>query len=768
MAWSIFDYTNGDYVAVIWAVNMLEALNPSWTTQNPPPVSVQQFVFNWEKSEGGGGKFNPLNQGPVTGEPQLTSTGQQYGGGASDFVSWAAGIAGAVAYLNYSNYAAVLAAILKGDGNAAATALWASPWAGSHYGYGRAWNTSALPPPPAFVTYAQIAAAAGMPANLAQAGAAAASGSGTAASSASTDPNAPPVAAIPVNYPVTPGSIPPLNPYFRSASALTSAIFTSWPFTGATKEAVAEAITTESTVDLAYDQLSQVQLTVVDPDWSLTGHIIGQVNQIDAQTSTGANPPQNHFSPRVVGFNGELMAVSEYSTTGTDGVPCAVLTMRDAVLEYMASTRTRATYPGISATQWIQLKIFEYNQQTQPANLATFLGQPSLTRDSIVTNLDVSLTAWDSDYSMAQQLAMEEGYWLFQSGNCVVFGQPTWIADRAQESGAMFRVNYSGLGTPRNPYSFPGPGVVETIGVPECLRSDQIFTGDQMTLFLPRDVGEQCHLGQKFQFTGIPKFGGLEGGQLLFGGEQEFRTVGGPLDAHSVLIPTSYVWMVTGVQYNLDAGATAVQIMANQIKDPAIPAPGGVSPIAIFNDPTGNATGNAGNGTNPGGAGTAAAFTTIALKQQQRLGSSGYIYGATPAASDLAPLHFDCSSFVQWCLEQIGIIGCPRTSGDQYAWGAAANLAIPIWKAQETRGALVFLGPGGDEHVAISLGTATGEPSRAQDPTLVGPLPSSSTISGATYVEAANHVDGIITGSDSSNWTCACLVPGLTYSGTGS
>lgn len=139
MAWSIFSDGGGDGAALTWARQFLQALGVPVTASNVT------FVYQWEKSEGGGGKYNPLNQGPVPGNSSLTSTGQQYGGGAADFVSWAAGIQGAVDYLHMSNYTQVFNALKAGDGYAAMKALWASPWASSHYGYGSGWS-SATPP----------------------------------------------------------------------------------------------------------------------------------------------------------------------------------------------------------------------------------------------------------------------------------------------------------------------------------------------------------------------------------------------------------------------------------------------------------------------------------------------------------------------------------------------------------------------------------------------------------------------------------------------
>src|SRR5271166_362077 len=100
MAWSIFTDGGGSGAAVTWAQDLLTAIGAPLSAGNV------QFVYDWEESEGGGGKYNPLNQGDVSGQPNLTSTGSQYGGGAADFVSWQAGITGAAAYLNMANFSA--------------------------------------------------------------------------------------------------------------------------------------------------------------------------------------------------------------------------------------------------------------------------------------------------------------------------------------------------------------------------------------------------------------------------------------------------------------------------------------------------------------------------------------------------------------------------------------------------------------------------------------------------------------------------------------
>lgn len=139
MAWSIFTDGGGSGAALTWAQDLLKRIGAPQTAGN------EQFIYDWEVSEGGGGKYNPLNQGPVPGNPSLTTTGQQYGGGAADFKSWAAGLTGAADYLAMPAYQGVADALRSNQPEAARSALVASPWAASHYGYGSSFSGQALP-----------------------------------------------------------------------------------------------------------------------------------------------------------------------------------------------------------------------------------------------------------------------------------------------------------------------------------------------------------------------------------------------------------------------------------------------------------------------------------------------------------------------------------------------------------------------------------------------------------------------------------------------
>jgi hypothetical protein len=138
MAWSIFQQGGGQGAAVTWAEDLEKALGVPQTPAN------NQFIYDWEVSEGGGGAYNPLNQGPDPSNPSL-SGGSQYGGGASDYNGWQAGITGAVDYLNMPAYAEVKRALQQSNYTNARSALIASSWAASHYNNGSSFSSAAVP-----------------------------------------------------------------------------------------------------------------------------------------------------------------------------------------------------------------------------------------------------------------------------------------------------------------------------------------------------------------------------------------------------------------------------------------------------------------------------------------------------------------------------------------------------------------------------------------------------------------------------------------------
>lgn len=151
MPWSAFDQPNGDQLAVDFMTDVYGLLHVT------PSLDMLTFGYQWCRSEGGGGQWNLTNCGPLTAAedyewglpfPIVSLTGEQFGGGAADYASRDDGVKATADYLSMPNYTSVLAAMRRGDPAGAMHALWASPWASGHYGYGAGWNHSPLPTPP--------------------------------------------------------------------------------------------------------------------------------------------------------------------------------------------------------------------------------------------------------------------------------------------------------------------------------------------------------------------------------------------------------------------------------------------------------------------------------------------------------------------------------------------------------------------------------------------------------------------------------------------
>ncbi len=436
---------------------------------------------------------------------------------------------------------------------------------------------------------------------------------------------------------VAPGQLPLVDPAWTPPPTMTGTFRwgLSSPVNLPPTQVLAEAITTESVVDLAYSQLSQVQVTVVDVAGDLTGAVPGQLNQNSGQVG-----------PSVL-WGSDVLVAAEYQTIDTDGVPCAILTLRTACLQWMATRRVMKVWNGLSATQWVEQCIAEYNTQLDPGvPAATFLGMTTAGRAQIIANSSLPVNQWMSYYEIAQQLCNDEGCWLFESGGVVVFGKPTWLATVSP----TYKVGWPGRG------SYPiDPQAVATLAYPRALRSISVFTGDTLEVDLPHAFGEQLRVGHQLQLSGVPYFSGKQ-------------------------------WLVTGVQWAWD-GETPVTVSANEVKDPVPFAPGGVAPSPPQTDPTGH----------PPRA-TSVQFVQVAETQV----GVPYVWGGEQAG-----VGFDCSGLVQWALAQLGVT-FPRTSGEQWAACAAIpGAAKPVLLASGIYGALLFVDGGGvpgGEHVAVSLG----------------------------------------------------------------
>jgi murein DD-endopeptidase MepM/ murein hydrolase activator NlpD len=125
-----------------WAVDFLAQLGNA-----QPSADTVAMVVEWTLAEDSGdGAFarnNPLN----TTQPGFAENATINGDGVKGYADREAGLAAAVHTVTNGLYNDVVAALQANDAEGARRALWASPWAGSHYGYGASWPRYAIAAP---------------------------------------------------------------------------------------------------------------------------------------------------------------------------------------------------------------------------------------------------------------------------------------------------------------------------------------------------------------------------------------------------------------------------------------------------------------------------------------------------------------------------------------------------------------------------------------------------------------------------------------------
>jgi len=120
-----------------WAYDLLAALGNA----QPTPATIA-FVIEWTLAEDSGpgalDRHNPLNT-TQCGHNQVSAINGDGACGVAGYATYQDGIAATIDTITQANFEAVARALQANDAQAAQLALWASPWAESHYGYGASW-----------------------------------------------------------------------------------------------------------------------------------------------------------------------------------------------------------------------------------------------------------------------------------------------------------------------------------------------------------------------------------------------------------------------------------------------------------------------------------------------------------------------------------------------------------------------------------------------------------------------------------------------------
>jgi hypothetical protein len=122
-----------------WAIDLLAALGNA----QPTPDTIA-FVVEWtiaeDTSDGALSRNNPLNT-TICGHHWVGAINGDGACGVGGYATEQDGIDATIETITQANFSSIAAALQANDARGARLALWASPWAESHYGYGASWPT---------------------------------------------------------------------------------------------------------------------------------------------------------------------------------------------------------------------------------------------------------------------------------------------------------------------------------------------------------------------------------------------------------------------------------------------------------------------------------------------------------------------------------------------------------------------------------------------------------------------------------------------------
>lgn len=315
---------------------------------------------------------------------------------------------------------------------------------------------------------------------------------------------------------------------------------------------------------------------------------------------------------------------------------------------------------------------------------SSYAERPSIGRNpaNAADPTSVGESAWEA----WQRLAKEVGAWCWEGGNdTLFFGAPRrFMADLIG-----FRVVWR----PGDDEKHLAPSEC-----PTCRRTnDDPYRLATITVKLPPSRGRQVRPGMRMTLAGVRGF------------------------------EDSYI--VTKVHWALDGEVQPVEVTAVTPRDPI--------PTDVTEQET-NPDAIAARLVGVGKRANNLDFVNFALKQAGK----PYVFGGAINDEDPDPTSFDCSELVEWAAYQVGVT-FRRPSGTQYAACQKAGTVIDVERAYNIRGAVLFIGAGGDQHVAISLGD------------------------GQNTIEAMGRAYGVLRAPNISTrgFTLAGLIPGMFYNG---
>lgn len=397
---------------------------------------------------------------------------------------------------------------------------------------------------------------------------------------------------------------------------------------------VAEAVT-EASISWATDQVTELSLTIEDP-----GFKIWRTAQFTMGTFVlYRNPPLGDVRFRITALD---LGPGAGGTGGFD-VKC-----RSEGAWKLKRRRGPLVMPKATPSQFVaaEAKACGLNAIVQPSASRTQVARDVPKEGEEAQRGSQRPSSWTT----FQRLAGELGYYVFEFGGTVYFGQPSWLIARTKDPVKIVV-----------PFKKPIDERYAALSIPNIAMSEDADVPVEITgIEVPRARFWECAPGKT-------------------------------LELHGGLSPFHSKYLITSMSMPM-LGPGSVSLTAKTPIDPE-PQPPEEPEARRASSSSGSSGGSSGGGGSATQSGTKSAldFVNVAMTQN----GDRYIFGAEARLSDANPGAFDCSELIEWALARVGV---------KFVDGSANQIAacrqISVAQALRTRGALVYA-PG---HIGISLG----------------------------------------------------------------
>lgn len=354
------------------------------------------------------------------------------------------------------------------------------------------------------------------------------------------------------------------------------------------------------------------------------------------------------YEPKIPArLNGYMFQISNIDLGEQNGHEKIQVKARPRAVARLKARQGKKVYKNLSPSQFVEreCKAEKIECVVQKSGSRKQIKRDTKSPDEKGTN------SRPSTWTTFQRLAQECGFVMFEWGNVIYFGKPTWLLERAKED--AFHVHW-GDDAPN------GSWIPFT--VPRCTKSDETKVVT-MEIDVPISAWKELKVGGALLLSGITGFDGT--------------------------------YLIDSLSYPL-VGASTITITAKTPENPPK-----VKPVKAGTGGTGD--GDTELWTGPGGTepqtgtGSVSAFVNRCISQS----GDTYIYGAETNLADSNPSAFDCSELIEWACAQVGVY-MPDQSTAQINYAKSKGMGLTVAEGLNTYGAILYYS--GGPHIAVSLG----------------------------------------------------------------